>query len=218
VPLAERTGLIGPLTTHVLSTALRQCRDWLDRGLRIAVAVNLSARNLLDPDFADKAVELLREIDVPAELLTFEITETSVMADPERSIPVLHRLHALGLGLAVDDFGTGYSSLAYLRRLPVDEVKIDKAFVLGMGTDLGDLAIVRAIVELGHSLGLRVVAEGVEDELSRDLLEGMDCDVIQGYLLSRALAPDRFDAWLAARSVPRPEQAGLPGRRLQIPN
>ncbi|HEY2176826.1 MAG TPA: bifunctional diguanylate cyclase/phosphodiesterase [Mycobacteriales bacterium] len=218
VPLAERTGLIGPLTTHVLSTALRQCRDWLDRGLRIAVAVNLSARNLLDPTFADKAVALLREIDVPADLLTFEITETSVMADPERSIPVLHRLHALGLGLAVDDFGTGYSSLAYLRRLPVDEVKIDKAFVLGMGTDLGDLAIVRAIVELGHSLGLRVVAEGVEDELSRDLLEGMDCDVMQGYLLSRALAPDRFDAWLAARSVPRPDQAGLPGRRLQIPN
>ena len=216
VPLAERTGLIGPLTAHVLATSLRQCRAWLDRGLRIGVSVNLSARNLLDPELADQVMQMLRDIDVPADLLTLEITETSVMADPERSIPVLHRLHNLGLGLSVDDFGTGYSSLAYLRRLPVDEVKIDKAFVLGMGTDLGDLAIVRAIVELGHSLGLKVVAEGVEDELSRDLLEGMDCDIIQGYLLSRALPPDRLDAWFTARSVLRPAQSGLPGGRLRI--
>ncbi len=216
VPLAERTGLIGPLTAHVLATSLRQCREWLDRGMRIGVAVNLSARNLLDPDLADQVMQMLHDIDVPADLLTLEITETSVMADPERSIPVLHRLRQLGLGLSVDDFGTGYSSLAYLRRLPVDEVKIDKAFVLGMATDLGDLAIVRAIVELGHSLGLRVVAEGVEDELARDLLEGMECDIIQGYLLSRALPPDRLDAWFTARSVLRPAQPGLPGGRLHI--
>ena len=109
---------------------------------------------------------------MPAELLTFEITESSVMADPEHSLPVLRRLHAMGIGLSVDDFGTGYSSLAYLRRLPIDEIKIDRSFVLGMGTDLGDLAIVRAIVDLGHSLGLRVVAEGVEEEAARDALRG----------------------------------------------
>lgn len=216
VPLAERTGLIGPLTMHVLRASLLQCRAWLDRDLRIGVAVNLSVRNLLDEGFPDRVAELLAETGTPADLLAFEITESSVMNDPERSLPVLHRLHEFGIGLSIDDFGTGYSSLAYLRRLPVDEVKIDKVFVLGMGTDLGDLAIVRAIIELGHSLGLRVVAEGVEDELARDLLAGMDCDVAQGYLFSRALAGERLDAWLTARTVVRPSQPGVHGRRLQV--
>lgn len=216
VPLAERTGLIGPLTMHVIGASLRQCRSWLDRDLRIGVAVNLSVRNLLDVDFPDRVEEIRSDIGVPADLLAFEITESSVMSDPERSLPVLHRLHELGVGLSIDDFGTGYSSLAYLRRLPVDEVKIDKVFVLGMGTDLGDLAIVRAIIELGHSLGLRVVAEGVEDELARDLLEGMDCDIAQGFLVSRALAPDRLDAWFTARTITRPAQPGVRGRRLLI--
>jgi EAL domain-containing protein (putative c-di-GMP-specific phosphodiesterase class I) len=154
---------------------------------------------------------LLEEHRVPAELLTFEITESSVMSDPERSLPVLHRLHKSGIGLSIDDFGTGYSSLAYLRRLPVDEVKIDKVFVLGMGTDLGDMAIVRAIVELGHSLALNVVAEGVEDELARDLLSGMGCDTIQGFLVSRALTAERLDTWLSARTSLGPQQPGLDG-------
>jgi EAL domain-containing protein (putative c-di-GMP-specific phosphodiesterase class I) len=216
VPLAERTGLIGPLTMHVLRASLLQCRSWLDRDLRIGVAVNLSVRNLLDEEFPQRVAELLAETGTPGDLLAFEITESSVMNDPERSLPVLHRLHELGIGLSIDDFGTGYSSLAYLRRLPVDEVKIDKVFVLGMGTDLGDLAIVRAIIELGHSLGLRVVAEGVEDELARDLLAGMDCDVAQGYLFSRALPGDRLDAWFAARTVVHPGQPGVRGRRLQV--
>jgi EAL domain-containing protein (putative c-di-GMP-specific phosphodiesterase class I) len=116
-------------------------------------------------------------------------------------LPVLRRLHALGVVLAVDDFGTGYSSLAYLRQLPVDEVKIDKSFVLGMGTDLGDMAVVRSIVELGHSLGLSVVAEGVEEDAARDQLVAMGCDVAQGYLISRPLSEDRFEAWLAARTT-----------------
>jgi diguanylate cyclase (GGDEF)-like protein len=216
VPLAEVTGLVGPLTMHVLRTAVAQCRAWLDRDMRIGVAVNLSARNLLDSDFPERVAEVLTEHKVPADLLIFELTESSVMTDPDRMKPVLHRLHALGVGLSIDDFGIGYSSLAQLRRLPVDEVKIDKVFVFSMGTDLGDLAIVRAIIELGHSLGLRVVAEGVEDELSRDLLAGNECDVIQGYLVSRALDPDRFDAWLAARTTPRPAQPGVPGRRVQL--
>jgi len=161
-------------------------------------------------------MQVLADHRVPSVLLTFALTENSVMTDPERMKPVLHRLHALGVGLSIDDFGVGYSSLSQLRRLPVDEVKIDKVFVFSMGTDLGDLAIVRAIIELGHSLGLRVVAEGVEDELSRDLLQGNECDVIQGFLVSRALDPDRFDAWLAARTTPRPAQPGVAGRRLQL--
>ena len=216
VPLAEVTGLIGILTDHVLRISLEQCRAWLDRDLRIPVAVNLSARTLLDAEFPDRVAALLAEHEVPAEMVSFELTESSVMTDPDRMKPVLHRLHELGTGLSIDDFGTGYSSLSQLRRLPVDEVKIDKEFVFSMGTDLGDLAIVRAIIELGHSLGLRVVAEGVEDELARDLLAGNDCDVIQGYLVSRALDPDRLDAWLSARTAIRPGQPGVRGRRLHL--
>lgn len=202
VPLAERTGLIGPLTDHVLRESIAQCRAWLDRDLRIGVAVNLSVRNLLDTEFPDRVAELLAEAGVPADLLAFEITESSVMSDPERSLPVLHRLHELGVGLSIDDFGTGYSSLAYLRRLPVDEVKIDKSFVFGMGSDLGDLAVVRSIVELGHSLGLTVVAEGVEEDAARDQLANMGCDVAQGYLISRPLSEERLEAWLQARTTP----------------
>jgi diguanylate cyclase (GGDEF)-like protein len=216
VQLAEVTGLVGSLTMHVLQAAIGQCRQWLDRDLRIPVAVNLSARNLLEPDFPEQVAEMLARYNVPAELLMFELTEGSVMTDPDKMKPILHRLHELGTELSIDDFGTGYSSLSQLRRLPVDEVKIDKVFVLSMGTDLGDLAIVRAIIELGHSLGLRVVAEGVEDELARDLLAGNDCDVVQGFLVSRALDPERLDAWLSARTTPRPAQPGMPGRRLQL--
>jgi len=216
VPLAEVTGLVGALTDHVLRISLAQCRQWLDRDLRIPVAVNLSARTLLDTDFPERVATLLAEHEVPAEMVSFELTESSVMTDPDKMKPVLHRLHELGTGLSIDDFGTGFSSLSQLRRLPVDEVKIDKVFVFSMGTDLGDLAIVRAIIELGHSLGLRVVAEGVEDELARDLLAGNDCDVIQGFLVSRALDPDRLDAWLSARTATRPVQPGVRGRRLQL--
>jgi FOG: EAL domain len=130
---------------------LEQCRVWRDRGLGLSVAVNLSVRNLADVEFPDRVAAALARHDVPPSLLAFELTESAVMSDPEHALPVLRRLHALGVRIAVDDFGTGYSSLAYLRRLPVDEVKIDKSFVLGMGSDLSDLAVVRAIVDLGHS-------------------------------------------------------------------
>ncbi|GAB3676494.1 putative bifunctional diguanylate cyclase/phosphodiesterase [Saccharopolyspora tripterygii] len=200
VPLVEATGLVDALTAFVMECALIKIRQWLDRGLRMSVAVNLSVRNLADETFPDRVAEALERHDIPPELLTLELTESSVMADKERSLPVLRRLHAMGVVLAVDDFGTGYSSLAYLRQLPVDEVKIDKSFVLGMGTDLSDLAVVRTIVELGHSLDLAVVAEGVEDDAARDQLVGMGCDVAQGYLISRPLSEDRFEAWLQART------------------
>jgi diguanylate cyclase (GGDEF)-like protein len=201
VPAVEAAGLIGVLTGFVLEQALIRVRKWMDEGLRISVAVNLSVRNLADLEFPSKVVEALRKFAVPPELLTFELTESGVMADPQKALPILRELHALGIVLAVDDFGTGYSSLAYLRQLPVDEVKIDKSFVLGMGTDLGDLAVVRSIVELGHSLGLTVVAEGVEEDVARDQLEAMGCDVAQGYLISRPLAEDRLEAWLQARTA-----------------
>jgi diguanylate cyclase (GGDEF)-like protein len=201
VPAVEATGLIDVLTDFVMDKALARVRRWIDRGLRMSIAVNLSVRTLADEEFPDRVAAALARHEVPPELLTFELTESGVMADPERALPVLRRLHAMGVVLAVDDFGTGYSSLAYLRQLPVDEVKIDKSFVLGMGTDLGDMAVVRSIVELGHSLGLIVVAEGVEDDAARDQLVGMGCDVAQGYLISRPLSEDRFEAWLRARTV-----------------
>nr|WP_092535719.1 bifunctional diguanylate cyclase/phosphodiesterase [Amycolatopsis arida] len=204
VPAVEAAGLIGALTSFVLEQALRRVRKWLDEGLRISAAVNLSVRNLADSEFPAKVLDALRRFDVPPELLTFELTESGVMSDPQRALPILRELHSLGIVLAVDDFGTGYSSLAYLRQLPVDQVKIDKSFVLGMGTDLGDLAVVRSIVELGHSPGLTVVAEGVEEDIARDQLEAMGCDVAQGYLISRPLSEERLEAWLQARTVRSP--------------
>ncbi|MPY80611.1 MAG: EAL domain-containing protein [Actinophytocola sp.] len=201
VPAIEAAGLIGALTSFVLDAALIRVRKWLDAGLRISAAVNLSVRSLADDGFPAQVTDALARHDVPPELLTFELTESGVMADPERALPILRELHTLGVVLAVDDFGTGYSSLAYLRQLPVDEVKIDKSFVFGMGTDLGDLAVVRSIVELGHSLGLSVVAEGVEEDLAREQLESMGCDVAQGYLISRPLSEKRLEAWLQARTA-----------------
>jgi diguanylate cyclase (GGDEF)-like protein len=201
VTLVETTGLIDPLTEYVLNRSLAQCRSWLDRGMKLMVSVNLSVRNLADAEFPHRVREALRRHRVPAALLGLELTESAVMSDPEHALPVLRGLHGLGVRIAVDDFGTGYSSLAYLRRLPVDEVKIDKSFVVGLASDLGDLAVVRAIIELGHSLGLTVVAEGVEQDATRDQLVEMGCDIVQGYLISRPLGPDRFDAWLSARTI-----------------
>ena len=204
VAIVEATGLIDPLTDFVLDRSLQQCRTWLDRGLSLSVAVNLSVRNLADTAFPSRVADALARHQVSPALLCLELTESAVMSDPERAMPVLRELHGLGVRIAVDDFGTGYSSLAYLRRLPVDEVKIDKSFVLGLASDLGDLAVVRAIVDLGHSLGLIVIAEGVEQEVTRDQLAEMGCDVAQGFLISRPLRADRFDAWLAARTVCAP--------------
>ena len=204
VAVVETTGLVDALTDFVMDRALLRCRRWLDQGLQLGVAVNLSVRNLDDVDFPQRVARTLAAHRVPQNLLTFELTESAVMQDPQRALPVLRQLHELGVSLAVDDFGTGYSSLSYLRRLPVDEVKIDKSFVLGMGSDLSDLAVVRAIVDLGHSLSLSVVAEGVEEDAVRHQLAEMGCDVAQGYLFSRPLHERRFEAWLRARTVQMP--------------
>jgi diguanylate cyclase (GGDEF)-like protein len=185
IPTAEQTGLIVPLTNHVLHVALRQCAEWRRAGYDIGVAVNLSIRSLLDINLPRDLNGLLRQYDVPANKLTLEITESSVMADPGRTIDVLERLAFWGIRLSVDDFGTGYSSLSYLQRLPVQEVKVDKSFVFRMSSDSGDCIIVQSIIELGHNLGLSVVAEGVEDQISWDRLRLMNCDLAQGYHLSR---------------------------------
>ena len=201
IPVAEQTGLITPLTITVLRRALEQSQVWSELGHEIGVSVNLAVRSLLDTDLPGQIQELLTEMDVPAARLTLEITESSVMADPTRTIAVLHRLAALGVTLSVDDFGTGYSSLSYLRRLPVNEVKIDQSFVFRIGTDPKDAAIVRSVVELGHNLGLRIVAEGVEDRVSWDLLEKMGCDDAQGHYLTKPIPADSLTHWLVTTNA-----------------
>jgi diguanylate cyclase (GGDEF)-like protein len=205
IPIAERSGLVGLLTSHVLDRSLAAVAAWRRQGHDLGIAVNLSTRSLHDADLVAEVSSLLRRHDVPADRLTLEVTESSVMADPARAIELLHQLRDLGVRLSVDDFGTGYSSLSYLKRLPVQEVKIDRSFVTGLrehGSE--DVAIVRAIVDLGRHLGLEVVAEGVEDQETWDLLASMGCDLVQGWHLSKAMPVGGLLPWLA---VPRPRAA-----------
>ena len=201
IPMAEHSGLIAPLTTHVLRVALAQCRLWNDAGHAVGVSVNLAVRSLLDSELPADIQSLLDEAGVDAGLLTLEITESGVMADPSRTINVLERLSAIGVKLSVDDFGTGYSSLSYLQRLPVQEVKIDRSFVFRMATDANDATIVQSIIELGHNLGLCTVAEGVEDQMVWDRLRAMGCDEAQGYYLSRPVPASAVTRWLEERKA-----------------
>ncbi|TFV65456.1 UNVERIFIED_ORG: EAL domain-containing protein [Bacillus sp. AZ43] len=216
IHLAEQIGRIGAVTDHVLDLALARCRRWLDQDISLSVAVNLSAHCLTEPDLVTRVRRALQRHDVPGELLTLELTEGSVVDDSVRDSTVLADLHGLGLRLSMDDFGTGYSSLSQLRQLPIDEVKIDKSFVLGMSTSQGESFIARSIIELAHNLGLRVVAEGVEDELTRNLLAEMGCDKLQGFLVSRPLPDDRLESWLLARTGVRKAAPGATHRRLFV--
>jgi EAL domain-containing protein (putative c-di-GMP-specific phosphodiesterase class I) len=199
VPLAERTGAIGDLTRWVLDTALRQTRAWRDAGRDLTMAVNLAAPNIVDESLPDLVRNLLERWDVPGDRLECEISEHTVMADPHRAISVLERLRALGVRLSLDDFGTGHSSLAYLKRLPLDEVKIDRSFVMGMAENSNDAAIVRSTIDLARNLGLDVVAEGVESAAILRDLGALSCDVAQGFFLSRPLPAWELDGWLAER-------------------
>ncbi|TME99220.1 MAG: EAL domain-containing protein [Chloroflexi bacterium] len=209
VPIAEQTGLIRPLARWVLDAALRQCSRWRHQGLDLAVAVNLSMRNLHDPEVVDTIRQLLTRWGIPPSRLVVEITESSLMADAERAMDVLGRLRAMGVGISIDDFGTGYSSLAYLKRLPVDELKIDKSFVAHIASDDNDAAIVRSTIGLAHDLGLAVVAEGIEDEVTWDYLAGLGCDVAQGYFISRPLPVAAFGDWLATTQW-KPQSSACP--------
>jgi diguanylate cyclase (GGDEF)-like protein len=202
VPIAEQSGAIGQLTQWVLETAVRQLAEWRRNGLRIGVSVNASMRNLLDPAMAERLTELMAHHDVPEGSLTIEITETHLMSDPGRTLPLLHRLAAQGVRLSVDDFGTGYSSLSYLNDLPVHEVKIDKSFILVDGQTRSNDAIVRAIVSMSHHLGLETVAEGVEDASAERALAALGCTRLQGYHIARPMPAEDFMRWMAARQVP----------------
>ncbi len=196
MPIVEQTGLIGPLTRHVLERAVAQCAAWHQAGHELTVSVNLSVRNLLDPDLPALISDLLKIYRLAPRALELEITESMLMSDPDRSLVTLTRLSQLGVGLSVDDYGTGYSSLANLRRLPIDELKIDRSFVSPMLSDESDLIIVRSTINLGHDLGLKVVAEGVEDEATLHRLEKLGCDLAQGYHFSKPLPPEAFNKWI----------------------
>ncbi|MDQ1627562.1 MAG: hypothetical protein QOI54_1306 [Actinomycetota bacterium] len=197
VPLAEHTGLIRSLTRFVVETAVGQCAAWRDAGTPVQMAVNVSMRNLLEPELADVVARLLVRANLPAGLLKLEVTESAIVSDPDRAVTALERMVDLGLSVSVDDFGTGYSSLTRLRNLPVHEVKIDREFVRNVTGSSEDLAIVRAVINLGHDLGLRVVAEGVEDESTWKILRDLDCDLVQGFLLARPMRRDDMTHWLS---------------------
>ncbi len=195
IPLAEQTGLIYPLTELVLRQAVKQCHHWLEVGIDINVAINLSARNLLDPSLSNTIRNVMADNQVPAKNITLEVTEGMMMRQPERALGILNQLHDQGLGVSIDDYGTGYSSLAYLRQLPVHELKIDQSFIRTMLNNKDDATIVRSTIELAHNLGLRVVAEGVEDMATWVALRELGCDLIQGYFVSRPANAVHFEAW-----------------------
>jgi diguanylate cyclase (GGDEF)-like protein/PAS domain S-box-containing protein len=203
IPIAEQTALIGLIGRRVLDLGLAQCRAWSASGLNVPVAVNLSMREVLDPELPSYVEALLESHGVDGSMLRVEITETSLMADPVRARCTLERLRRLGVNLSVDDFGTGYSSLRYLQQLPVDELKIDRSFVREMMNQESDRTIVRSTIELAHGLGLNVVAEGVEDVAGWTYLARGGCDQAQGYYVSKPLPADAATEWLFAQSTVR---------------
>ncbi len=212
VQTVEQTGLIGPLTRHVLERSIAECAHWRASGRGLSVAVNLSVRNLLDRDLPREIERLLDTYGLPASALQLEITESMIMSDPDRAVATVARLSALGVRMSVDDFGTGYSSLANLRQLPIDELKIDRSFVSPMLRNESDLIIVRSTINLGHDLGLRIIAEGVEDGATLQRLALLGCDLAQGYHMSRPMPSDDFARWLRD-ATPEKMRAGAQGAR-----
>lgn len=196
IPIVEMTSLIHPLTTWVLEKSIAQCRAWHDQGVKVSIAVNLSARNLLDDNIPKQILRMLEEHQLPPAALELEITESAIMTDPARAMRVLDQLHQLGVQLSIDDFGTGYSSLAYLKRLPVKTLKIDNSFVRNMLEDKQDELIVNSTIHLAHNLGLIVVAEGVENEELLLRLSALGCDEAQGYHIGRPMPVEKVEQWI----------------------
>jgi EAL domain-containing protein (putative c-di-GMP-specific phosphodiesterase class I) len=207
IPLAEHSGLIGRITPYVLEAAARQAHAWHEAGLDLTVSVNLSVRDLQRPGLALAVGDTLDRHGVRPDRLRLEITEGSVMDQPDRALMTLQELAAVGVGLSVDDFGTGYSSLAYLQRLPVNELKIDRSFVLGLANSSSDGEIVRSTVGLGHNLGLTIVAEGVEDESSLTFLRDVGCDIAQGFFIARPMPADTLTNWATTSTWRIPVEA-----------
>lgn len=196
IPFAEQTGYIKVISRWVIDRAVRQCGLWRAMGLELDVSINVSARDLINSGLPETVDRILKKYDVSPRWIWIEITESAILDDPNHAIETLDRLHALGVRLSVDDFGTGYSSLSYLKRMPVDELKIDKSFVIGMADDGDDEIIVRSTIDLGHNMGLKVVAEGVESEAMLERLKVLRCDLAQGFHVSRPLPPEDLERWL----------------------
>jgi EAL domain-containing protein (putative c-di-GMP-specific phosphodiesterase class I) len=225
VGVAEQSGLVRAFTLRVLDQAVAECARWRDLGRPVTVAVNLAARSLLDQELPHDVLATLSRHGLPADRLVLEITETTATSELEVVEEVLGRLRRLGVGISVDDFGTGYSSLAFLQRTAVNELKVDRSFVSGMLSSDNDLALVRATVQLAHSLGARAVAEGVEDEAFAIALRELGCDMAQGYWLSRPVAAPGMRALLgieepsdlASLRLPSPRsESALPAPRTVI--
>jgi diguanylate cyclase (GGDEF)-like protein len=214
VPLAEQTGYIRTITQWVLGRAIAQCADWRSRGLPMNVSVNISSCDLVDSELPTRLEQMLEKEGCSASWLTLEVTENAIVGEPGHALKNLERLHKLGCKLALDDYGTGYSSLAYLRRLPLDELKIDKSFTMGMTNDASDALIVRSTVELARKLGLVVVAGGVEDDATLNQLRELGCDAVQGFLLSRPLAAEDVPTWVRESPWARPAREKTSLRRV----
>ncbi len=213
IPLAEHTGLIGALTMAVLNMALAQAKVWAEGGHPIPVAVNISARNLADDAFASKVKGLLGQHRVASSLLEIEVTESAVMLEPEKAARILNELHAIGVRIAIDDFGAGYTSLAQLKNLPISELKIDKSFILTMGKNADDALIVKSMIDLGHGLNMKVVAEGIETAEAMNDLADLDCDIGQGFHLCRPALADAVMRWYGQRPVRTNPPPRPPGRQ-----
>jgi EAL domain-containing protein (putative c-di-GMP-specific phosphodiesterase class I) len=195
IPLAERSGVMPQLSTWALKTALTKAREWQARG--ISIAVNMAVSDLSDTTFPDRVRAAVEEAGVPPAVLHLEVTESGVMSEPERILTCLERLRDIGVQLAIDDFGTGSSSLSYLHRLPIQACKIDRSFIRRLTSQASSVAIVRATIELAHALDLRVIAEGVEDAETLEVLRGMGCDLAQGYFISEPIPDHATEAWMA---------------------
>ena len=202
IPLAEQLGLIAPITNWVLMTALMQCRQWAFEGTPVPVSVNVSARSFQNPRLLEKIQWALNEAGVDGDCLEIEITEATLMQDVGRATELLTQLNDCGVTIAIDDFGTGYSSLSYLKRLPIHTLKIDQSFITDVASDRQDVAIVRSIIDLGHNLGFKVIAEGVETGSSWDMLSSLGCDAAQGFHISKPLSESHFSSWLSATGTP----------------
>ncbi len=196
IPLAEQTGLIRTLTLWVLKQATEQSQEWSKAGIELRVAVNLSVRNLHDTHFPEQVANIIASGGVQLSRLRLEITETAIMSDPTRALEILNHMGAMGVKISIDDYGTGYSSLSYLKQLPVDELKIDKSFVMGITVDDNDAVIVRSTIDLAHNIGMKVVAEGVENQMIYNMLAGLHCDSAQGFYMGEALSAIELVKWM----------------------
>jgi EAL domain-containing protein (putative c-di-GMP-specific phosphodiesterase class I) len=209
IPIAEQAGMITPLTDWMIEAAFRQSHAWLEVGLKLPLAINLSALDLSDPMLIDRISTLIAAWDIAPALIQFELTESALMVDPVDALDTLVRLKRLGVQLFIDDYGTGQSSLSYLQKLPVDAIKIDQSFIMALMRSRDSALIVRSTIELGHNLGLKVVAEGVDTQATWDRLVAFGCDVAQGYLINMPMPAAEFQEWQVKWCQARDRRDGL---------